>query len=170
MPCRAAKSLSATNIATHHHLSCDLYLHYVYHGCGVPEAKGVADGPSEFAKAHFERGLGWEGRLYAWLDEQGLLSTIMSGPMDGKELRALLELEDRDYFFLTGVSFWPPNAAFALTYEHNGLDPVRFGLAKPDLVEFKRQEDGIFVWRVLDAKASKEMKVRTVSSPLRCSC
>ena len=38
----------------------------------------------------------------------------------------------------------------------------RFGLAKPDLLEIWRTDGGGYVWRIIDAKASKDVKVCTI--------
>lgn len=67
-------TLSATNLATSHHLGCDLYLHHAYHGSDL--AKGRLSLPSELSKAQFERGNDWESTLFTWLDEEGLLLTV----------------------------------------------------------------------------------------------
>jgi hypothetical protein len=156
-------TLSATNLATHHHLSCDLYLHYLYHGTNS-QTKTTPHVPSELSKAQFERGLGWEAKLYKWLDEQELLLTVVSGVVDTDALQALIDCDERERFFITGIEFWPPNEDFKAEFERNRTDPVLFGLAKPDLLEIVRTEDGSIVWRIIDAKASKEMKVRLALS------
>jgi hypothetical protein len=166
---KAAHSLSATNLAVHHHLNCDLYPHYVYHGCGsAPDADADADaygdaahGPSALLKAQFERGLEWERRLFKWLDDSDQLLKINSTVTDGYALRETIGWDTRQHFFIAGLVFWPPNDAFAHTYDRNGFtdDPVKFGLAKPDLVEILRRPDGVVLWRVIDAKSSKAMKV-----------
>jgi hypothetical protein len=169
---KAAKSLSATNLAIHHHLNCDLYLHYVYHGtadesdaAAVSVEADDADAstphaPSALLKAQFERGLDWERRLFQWLDDADELLTIVSPRTDGKALLATLECDARTHFFVAGLAFTPPNAAFAQTYDRAGAEPVVFGTAKPDLLEIRRRADGVIVWRVVDAKASKGMKAR----------
>ena len=158
MPCKASKSLSATNLANHHHFHCDLYLHYIYHGT-EDAPSSTASGPSELAKAQFERGIDWETGLYKWLDDQELLLTVESGVLDVLALQTLIEYDERDHFFITGVAFWPPNDAFAERYDREGNVPVKFGLAKPDLLEVRKTQDGTVLWRIIDAKSSKEMKV-----------
>ncbi|KAJ7647709.1 hypothetical protein FB45DRAFT_987359 [Roridomyces roridus] len=143
--------LSATNLAAHHHLNCDLYLHNVYHRRGTPsEAKE----PSPLQEAAFERGLDWEACLLPFLDEQDLLLTIPSNPIDADALSANLEADDRDHFFVAGLTFWPPEQ---LKQKFGAAIPVNFGLAKPDLVEITRTPHGI-TWKVVDAKASKAVK------------
>jgi hypothetical protein len=160
---KAAKSLSATNLAVHHHLNCDLYLHYVYHGSPGSDADGdTTHGPSALLSAQFERGLEWERRLFKWLDDSDLLLTILSPVTDGLALRTTIECDERTHFFIAGLAFWPPNDAFAQTYDYHGLDAVRFGLAKPDLVEIQRRANGVILWRIIDAKSSKAMKVCSV--------
>jgi hypothetical protein len=169
-PSKAAKSLSATNLAIHHHLNCDLYLHYVYHGTADADDDAAVSveaddastphAPSALLKAQFERGLDWERRLFQWLDDADELLTIVSPRTDGKALLATLECDARAHFFVAGLAFTPPNAAFAQTYDRAGVEPVVFGTAKPDLLEIRRRADGVIVWRVVDAKASKGMKAR----------
>jgi hypothetical protein len=154
--------LSATNIAVHHHLSCDLYLHNVYY-----RDKGSAQDPSELAKANFERGLEWEELLFSFLDQENLLLTIPPAPVDGNVLSANIEADDRDHFFVTGVAFWPP-PELKQRFLDAGTDPVNFGLAKPDLLEITRMPSGVITWKVVDAKASKAVKVSVGSVP-QCS-
>ncbi|KAJ7188762.1 hypothetical protein C8R46DRAFT_1055706 [Mycena filopes] len=145
--------LSATNLAVHHHLSCDLYLHNVYHRRGKLDARD----PTELAKANFERGLEWEATLFAFLDEENLLLTIPPTPVDGDVLSANIEADERDHFFVAGVAFWPPSELRNRFLEANA-DPVNFGLAKPDLLEITRSPSGVVTWKVIDAKASKAVK------------
>ncbi|KAJ7125176.1 hypothetical protein C8R44DRAFT_830984 [Mycena epipterygia] len=146
--------LSATNLAAHHHVSCDLYLHNVYHR--RDKAREAQD-PSELAKANFERGLDWEQScLLPFLDRENLLLTVPPTPVDADILTANLEADDRDHFFVAGVAFWPP-PELKQRFIDNGSDPVNFGLAKPDLLEITRTPHGI-TWKVVDAKASKAVK------------
>jgi hypothetical protein len=162
---RKTRGLTATNLATHHHLQCDLYLHYTYHG--IQKHLGynthTSGAPSELAKAQFERGIGWETALYKWLDEEGLLLRLGPVVYTAADLGEMLDLDERGHFFVTGISIQPPNQAFTLTYQHYdpNIKPVTFGIAKPDLVEILRKEDGTCQWRVIDAKSSMQMKVRT---------
>ncbi|KAJ7099528.1 hypothetical protein B0H15DRAFT_878098 [Mycena belliarum] len=146
--------LSATNLAVHHHLSCDLYLHNIYYR----RAKADAQDPSELAKANFERGLDWESCLFSFLDGPGidLLLTVPPTPVDADTLRANIEADDRDHFFVAGVAFWPP-PELNKRFLDAGSDPVNFGLAKPDLLEITRTPHGI-TWKVVDAKGSKAVK------------
>jgi hypothetical protein len=145
--------LSATNLAAHHHLSCDLYLHNIYHRRG----KNAQD-PSELAKANFERGLDWEQAcLFPFLDRENLLLTVPPTPVDAGILSANIEADDRDHFFVAGVTFWPPPEMRQRFFDA-GTVPVNFGLAKPDLLEITRTPHGI-TWKVVDAKASKAVKV-----------
>jgi hypothetical protein len=151
-------SLSATNLATHHHLQCDLFLYNVYHGSSS-DYRHAAANTSELTKAQFERGNDWEGSLLAWLDEQGLLLTVRSSVLDADDFKAIIEFDDRDHFYVTGLSFWPPQAAFDQEFLRAGALPVSFGLFKPDLIEITRMPAGTVTWRVIDAKASKGVKV-----------
>ncbi|KAJ7668719.1 hypothetical protein DFH06DRAFT_207163 [Mycena polygramma] len=147
--------LSATNLAVHHHLSCDLYLHNAYHRVQDSDSHNAQD-PSELAKANFERGLEWEALLFSFLDQEDLLLTIPSTPVDGDVLSANIEADERDHFFVAGVAFWPP-PELRQRFLDAGTDPVNFGLAKPDLLEINRTPLGI-TWKVVDAKASKAVK------------
>lgn len=159
---KAHGSLSATNLANHHHFHCDLYLHYIYHGTDA-NIPGASNKPSELAKAQFERGLDWEASLYGWLDAQDMLMTVESGLLDASALQELIEIDERSHFFITGLQFWPPNEAFAKRYAEHEQEPVKFGMAKPDLLEVRKQNDRSTTWRVVDAKSSKEVKVRSPS-------
>ncbi len=157
-------SLSATKLAIHHHLKCDLYLHNSYHGSGNPSpqrsGKNNADTTTELTKAQFQRGNEWEQTLVTWLDAEGLLLHVRStGPLNPAELKDVIEFDERPRFFITGLSFKPPIAAFAERFSANGFRSVKFGIAKPDLVEVKRT-NGKIQWQVIDAKASKDVKVR----------
>ncbi|KAJ7496852.1 hypothetical protein FB451DRAFT_1209000 [Mycena latifolia] len=147
--------LSATNLAVHHHLSCDLYLHNIYHRRGKPN--NDAQDASELAKANYERGLDWEQScLLPFLDTNNLLLTVPPAPVDADILSANIEADDRDHFFIAGVAFWPP-PELKQRFLDAGADPVNFGLAKPDLLEITRTTQGI-TWKVVDAKASKAVK------------
>jgi hypothetical protein len=159
--------LSATNLASHQHLGCDLFLYNVYHGLENHNAYNSKDNPkiSELSKAQFERGNDWEAMLFHWLDMEGLLLTVASGPLDGWDIREIIELDERSHFFIAGLRFWPPNVALKAAFKEAGSNPVEFGLAKPDLLEVSREEDGSWAWRVIDAKSSKAVHVRiTLSS------
>ncbi|KAJ6589935.1 hypothetical protein DFH09DRAFT_219264 [Mycena vulgaris] len=146
--------LSATNLAVHHYLNCDLYLHNTYHRRGKSYD---AQDPTELAKANFERGLDWEQAcLLPFLDRENLLLTVPPAPVDAGILSANIEADDRDHFFVAGVAFWPP-PELRQRFLDTGNDPVDFGLAKPDLLEITRTQRGI-TWKVVDAKASKAVK------------
>ncbi|KAJ7490410.1 hypothetical protein B0H11DRAFT_2156635 [Mycena galericulata] len=140
-------SLSATNLATHHYLECDLYIHNIYHRR-----------EQHLSKANFKRGLDWERScLLPFLDKENLLLTIPSTPVDGDTLAANIEADERDHFFVAGVEFWP-SQELRQRFVDAGLTPVKFGLAKPDLLEIVRSADGVVTWKVVDAKASKTVK------------
>ncbi|KAJ7270062.1 hypothetical protein B0H12DRAFT_1178144, partial [Mycena haematopus] len=149
-------SLSATNLAAYHHLSCDLYLRNVYDRDKAQDSSDKQD-PSELAAANFERGLGWERRLFAFLDQNDLLLTIPPAPVNGNVLSANIEADDRPHFFVAGVAFWPP-PELRQRFLDAGTAPVNFGLAKPDLLEIIRTPSGVTTWKVVDAKASKAVK------------
>lgn len=151
------ESLSATNLATHHHLGCDLYLHHTY--WGTDPAKTRLTIPSELSKAQFERGNEWESALFSWLDEEGLLLRVFSSALEASEIKDIIQFDERDHFFVAGLSFWPPKEALDAEFAKASTTPVHFGLAKPDLVEIVRDDDGNITWKVIDAKASQEMKV-----------
>lgn len=163
------KSLSATNIATAHHLGCDLYLHQSYHGPRHARRESKQHdatlSESELANAQFARGMEWETSLLRWLDDEGLLSNVFAGSLEGHEILEILQWDERDHFFLAGLSFWPPQDALNAEFAKAGMLPVRFGMAKPDLLEVRRSEDGIITWKVIDAKASQSLKVsKTICS------
>jgi hypothetical protein len=151
--------LSATNIAAHHHLSCDLFLHNVYHGS---PSLSTGNPPSELSKAQFERGNDWEAKLCSWLDAEGLLLTVLSRPLTADDLREIIDIDERSHFYIAGLTFWPPREALAAEFLRAGTNPVEFGLFKPDLLEITRSDDGSVNWKIIDAKASKEVKVNAL--------
>ena len=151
------ESLSATNLATHHHLGCDLYLHQTY--WGTDPSKRSLSTPSELSKAQFERGNEWESALFTWLDEEGLLLRVFSSALEASEIEDIIQFDERDHFFVAGLSFWPPNEVLAAEFARTSASPFKFGLAKPDLLEITRDDSGNVTWKVVDAKASQEMKV-----------
>lgn len=160
------KSLTATNLAVHQHLSCDLYIHNVYHRHPSILSEGAdPTATSELTKAQFKRGLDWEATLYGWLDDSGLLLKVPAIPLSNSA-DSLLEnilADERAHFFITGLSFWPPQAKLTERYEEARTTPLHFGLAKPDLIEIRRSSN-VIQWRVLDAKASKNVKARHSTS------
>jgi hypothetical protein len=93
-----------------------------------------------------------------------MLLTVKSHPFDGDDLRELIELDDRDHFFITGVSFWPQKEKLDEEFARAGTSPVEFGLFKPDLLEITRDEEGFVTWKVIDAKASKDIKVNCLET------
>jgi len=159
------KSLSATNLAAYHHFSCDLYLYNTYHGTARKSLSVPQNQSSELSKAQFQRGLDWEQCLLAWLDKQQLLLTVPSLTLQGEDLVENILADDRDHFFISGLSLFPPQRDLDRLYTDAGKDPVKFGVAKPDLLEIKRSEDR-FAWKVIDAKASKSAKVCSYSKSL----
>lgn len=155
-------SLTATNLAVYQYLNCDLYIHNVSSGA-IPASvsSGLETGsssPSEVSRAHCQRGLDWETVLYSWLDHSDLLLRIPSIPLEGRNLLENILVDDRKHFFIAGLTFWPPEAKLTEKFAE-GIQPLEFGLAKPDLLEIRHTEDGI-VWRVIDAKASRYVKVK----------
>lgn len=151
-------SLSATNLAVCQHLNCDLYIHNVYNGSR--QAVSTSSPESELTKAQCKRGLDWETSLYSWLDRSKLLLKVPSMPLEASSLLENIQADDRAHFFITGLTFWPPQAKLAeIFFARARTEPFNFGLAKPDLLEIKRSKDGVINWRVLDAKASKHVKV-----------
>ncbi|PPQ76301.1 hypothetical protein CVT26_009729 [Gymnopilus dilepis] len=163
-------SITATNLATYQHLSCELYIHRAYQS---PRS----DGPTTFVsqkhsqnptqskvpkltesvKAELRRGVEWEQRLLSYLDREGLLLRIPHIPVTGNTLLENIAADERSHFFISGVSFLPPNEELKTSFQQYGSHPIRFGLAKPDLIEIKRVDNRL-KWRVLDAKASKHVK------------
>lgn len=167
------KSISATSVAIHHHLRCELYLHNTYHASpatpATPNSKGKgkekngSPGVTETAKATMARGNDWEKALLRWLDEQGLLLRVMCTNLNGDEIQELIELnEGRDHFFVAGLAFSPPKEAFEERFREYDRKPVGFSIAKPDLLEVKKGEDEVIRWRVIDAKSSMDVKVSSI--------
>ena len=151
-------TLSATNLAIYHHLSCDLYLHNVYHGPAGPRPTSTS---SEILKAQFERGTDWESLLFSWLDKGCLLLrvlTVPSIPLQANKLREDIQADGRMHFFIAGLTFWPPKEALKAHFLENGTECVNFGLAKLDLLEIILGDDGCITWKV-EVKASNVVKV-----------
>ena len=154
-------SLSATNLAVHHHLSCDLYIHNVYHQHSQPVTPEGPVGPSgnPLTEAQYRRGLDWEATLYSWLDSSNLLLKVPGSPLEADVLMENILAEDRDHFFISGLTFVPPEVQLLERFQQSGMPAVKFGTGKPDLLEVIRSSNGV-TWRVIDAKASTAIKVR----------
>lgn len=168
--------VTATNLAAHAHLQCDLYLHQSYHGVNsssiadVSHIRGAGhrEPPAAILLATFAPGNDWESALFMHLDQHGLLLTNQGPPLSGADIASVIELDDRSHFFVAGIEFWPPRQKLLEKYEKRGVDAEdvpRFGLAKPDLVEIWREGNRRYVWRIIDAKASKEVKVCSIPPP-----
>jgi hypothetical protein len=76
------------------------------------------------------------------------LLKVLAVPLEAIDLLENTLADGRDYFFIAGVSFWPPQAKLAEWFAAQGTQPMAFVLAKP---------------RVIDAKASRYIKVRPSS-------
>lgn len=157
-------SLSATNIAVHHHLNCDLYVHNVYwQGTSRPNPDFKSTVPkhkldSELLRAQFKRGTDWEDNLDRWLDDSDLLLRVPTVPLEIDTLIENIQADERDHFFIANLTFFPPQDNLNKKFHEIGSTPVKFGLAKPDLLEITRISGGV-KWKVIDAKASKTVKV-----------
>ncbi|KIK67555.1 hypothetical protein GYMLUDRAFT_37712 [Collybiopsis luxurians FD-317 M1] len=153
------RSLSATNLAGYHHYNCDLFIYNTYHGLEGPKVpfRRVQEPVTKLEAAQFQRGQDWEACLMSWLDKENLLLTVPSVPLRGRDLVENILADDREHFFIAGISFFPPQEHFDELYRQAGLQSVKFGLAKPDLVEITRLPEGI-MWKVIDAKASRAVK------------
>lgn len=151
-------SLSATNLANYHHFNCDLYLNNIYNDRSVEKSVKSAKAVDEVSKAQFKRGNDWEACLFTWLSEHDLLLRVPSNPLVAADLIENLALDEREHFFVAGLSFCPPEKEFAKRFALAGNAPVNFGIAKPDLLEIKRTPNGV-TWKVIDAKASSGVKV-----------
>ncbi|PPQ63036.1 hypothetical protein CVT24_005982 [Panaeolus cyanescens] len=153
------KPLTATNLAEHQHRQCDLFIYKTYHQPSLTPLSGKQPrtGTAELTKAQFQRGMDWEGVLFTWLRQSGLLLRVPAIPLEPSHLLENIQLDDRQHFFISGLSFKPPQEQLNSIYEEMGENPVDFGLAKPDLLEITKTASGI-QWRVIDAKASKYVK------------
>ncbi|KDR81268.1 hypothetical protein GALMADRAFT_60708 [Galerina marginata CBS 339.88] len=147
---RVPALLTATGLALYQHFGCDLYIHNIYHNPSSPSTNSTQKLP-ESTKALLNRGLQWESTLFSWLDRSGLLLTIPAVPIDAEILMENILADPRNHFFVSGVNFWPPETKLKENFVAYGSEPLKFGLAKPDLLEIKRNGMDI-QWRVLDAK------------------
>ena len=150
------RPLTATDLSRHYHYNCDLYLHNAHRRRQPSESSSSVCLPELFA-AQFHRGNTWENILLTWLEQENLLLRVPSRPTDPVSLAANVEFDDRSHFFIAGLTFWPPQDILDSRFEAGTL-PVKFGLAKPDLIEIVRTEAAV-KWRVIDAKSSIGMKV-----------
>ncbi|KAH8115406.1 hypothetical protein DFH11DRAFT_1759716 [Phellopilus nigrolimitatus] len=157
VPAARQKGITATTLAVHHHLQCDLFLYNSYHGTSKNSARHWQES-SELTRATLSRGDKWESSLFAWLDGKGLLLQVLGGFLEGPEIQEVIEIDERDHFFVSGLSFVPPASAFESKFRANHRAPVRFGVAKPDLVEIRKEKDGTIRWQVVDAKSSVAVK------------
>lgn len=148
-------------MAMHHHLQCDLFLYNSYHGIQDRSQEGNNSRFStpKLLKATFSRGEQWECRLLSWLDRKDLLLRVTGSVLEGQDIQEIIELEEREHFFISGLAFRPPNADFESSFQVNGQLPIRFSTVKPDLVEIRREESGFVRWQVIDAKSSSNVKV-----------
>lgn len=152
-----AGHLSPTNLATFHYNHCELYLWNAYNSQHT-DIKGSSN-PNPLTNAQFERGVDWEDSIVSWLDAQGLLLSLSGPILTGDNIVSILQLEDRERFFVYGLKFQSPSFEEEFDKRLNGSRVVNFGVAKPDLVEFRRSADNRLTWKVIDAKASKKAKV-----------
>ncbi|PPQ97622.1 hypothetical protein CVT26_002553 [Gymnopilus dilepis] len=148
------RSITATDLAAHQHFRCDLYLHNVYHGRSVLGQDCDTRGTSTVSRAHLKRGIDWEASLLSWLEKSNLLLRVPPRPIKSDGLLENILADERTHFFITGLSFWPPQHNMDQRFSQEGSEPLVFGLAKPDLLEILKTKEGI-LWRVIDAKASK---------------
>lgn len=164
MATQGKRGLTATALAAYHHFQCDLFLHSTYHS---PFRRGslAFSHPElpELTKATLNRGNDWEASLFTWLDSNGLLLRVFGGFLDGSGIQEVIEVDERSHFFVAGLSFLPPVEAFKQRFNQHGREPVQFGVAKPDLLEIKKEGNTI-LWRVIDAKSSGYVKVRFLTA------
>lgn len=159
-------SLTATNLAQYHHLNCDLYIHNVYHKHPEPAPERFSYPKSRLLlTSQYERGIDWETTLYSWLDESDLLLKVPGLPLQADVLLENILADERDHFFITGITFNPPKHQLQELFFRAGTEQVNFGVGKPDLLEIVRDERGI-TWTVIDAKASKAVKVKRFSEAI----
>ena len=160
-------TISATNLAAYHHYQCDLYLYNTYHGPRVVVAdegqrnhQGRGNTTSAITGARLSRGVDWESTLLDWLDKQDLLVRVSSGALDAAELKSLIELilDEHEHVFITGLALRPPESVFQVFFDKFKTRPVKFAVAKLDLLEIKRDQNGLMKWQVIDAKASTDVQ------------
>ena len=156
------RSLSATQLAASHHTACDLQLWKQYHADSSPINRPE---PTSIAQAHFARGRSWEEHLLRSLEARGVLVRLDERQvLDGAQLASIMRTEGmkRPRVYLSGVAFRP---ALEERYRSAGREPVRLGVAKPDLIEITRDGSSL-VWHVIDAKSSANVKARMLDASL----
>lgn len=121
----SSSRVTATNLAMHAHLQCDLYLHQTYHGMS-PEASGKGaverhKSPAAIPLAAFASGNTWESSLFAHLDQLGLLLTNSGPPLSGIDVASIIALDSRPHFFVAGLVFSPPYHRLAQEYAKHGV-------------------------------------------------
>ncbi|PPQ97003.1 hypothetical protein CVT26_006447 [Gymnopilus dilepis] len=151
------KPLSATDLAVHQHLECDLYIHNVYHQVQISGPPSGPQNPSGLSAAHFKRGLDWEVVLFSWLDAQNLLLRVPITPLEAGSLLENIRADERNHFFIAGLTFLPPRQYLDERFNAEKRVPIAFGLAKLDLLEIVKVDNRV-EWRVIDAKASKSVQ------------
>jgi hypothetical protein len=123
-----ASRVTATNLAIHAHLQCDLYLHQSYHGVSPARTETSRShihesrkSPAAISVAAFTSGNAWESALLTHLDQLGLLLTNSGPPLSGSDIASIIDLDDRPHFFVAGISFWPPRERLAEEYAQHGV-------------------------------------------------
>ncbi|PPQ78203.1 hypothetical protein CVT26_007583, partial [Gymnopilus dilepis] len=151
------KSISATNLAVHQYLGCDLYIHNSYHCSPVAVQPSSNMQATEPSNAQFKKGLEWERLLISWLDKSNLLLKVPQKPLVAGSLLENIIADERKHFFIANLTFLPPHKDLNQRFSDEQSVPINFGYAKPDLLEVSKISDRV-QWRVVDIKASKHVK------------
>jgi hypothetical protein len=149
------KYLTATDLGSYYHLSCQLALWMSFHEGHVARKRSIQ--PSSRVKAIFERGNEWENSLVRRLDRENLILRVSNS----SPVHLQIENDPRNHFYVIGSSFHK-DGLFAKEFTARGNESVAFGTFKPDYIEiWKRleKETKVIEWHVIDAKSSKSLKV-----------
>ncbi|KAI8921333.1 hypothetical protein DFJ77DRAFT_545863 [Powellomyces hirtus] len=158
--------LTATDLARFHVHLCKKLL-WLSHdqrkwkeqGAGATQQMNVLD------RARFAKGNKWEERLQKRLEGKGL---IWRGPgsrhISVGELIQMIKRDPRSHYYAVDISFAAPSFASHLEMRGWPVGAVAFGTFKPDFLEVwvERDANGVvsgFKWRIIDAKASKKVKI-----------
>ncbi|KAJ3181160.1 hypothetical protein HDU87_001289 [Geranomyces variabilis] len=166
MSCTAAAPtgyLTATDLARFHVHLCKKLLWLANNNRRSTQRPTAPLSSNPLASARFSKGNKWEDHLKATLLRQGLLLRAPASIATASDLIQLVLADGRSHFYVVDLSFDAPRFDRELASRGLAADAVRFGVFKPDFLEINVDLDGNaavkFRWRVIDAKASRRVKI-----------